>query len=243
MFPLWALFVGISLGRVALLLHYNHEFLTQKHVVEGRVVKKAERLLDHLSAARVYIVVYSYQAENVAGVIRTGVDERTFDRVKTDGPIPVAYLPGNARQHCIDYPWELSDRDNAPLDVFAVAMAGFIPGVLLIGYFAHRNRIYARLMKSGAHTWGEVIDLKMTHTRYGSHSYVIFRFTSPTGREIVARSASLPESEQNHWRAGDPIQITYEPERPWHFAVDTRHPLDGALDTEPSPPTHETIWA
>lgn len=242
-FPLWLLFVGITLGRVAFLVHYNHEFLAEKRAVEGRVIAKAERLVDHFTNGRVFVVIYSYQAENVAGTIRTGVDRRTFDRVKVGGPIPVAYLPGDARQHCIDYPWELSDRDNAPLDVFAVAMAGFVPGLVLIIYFARRNRIHSRLMRSGAQTWGEVTDVKKTHTRYGSHSYVVLRFTSADGREIAGRSAALPDSEHHHWQAGDPIEVTYDAKRPWLFAVDTRHPLDGALAIEPPPRTHETIWA
>jgi len=241
-FPLWLLFAGITLGRVALLLHYNHEFTAHKQTVQGQVVAKKIRLIDHFSSAHVYVVIYTYRAENVAGTIRTGVDPRTYDRVQVGGPIPVAYLPGDARQHSIDYPWELSDRDEAPIDVLAVALAGIVPGVVLTGYFARRNWIYARLMKSGAHTWGEVTEVKKTHTRYGSHGYLVFRFNAG-GREIVGRSAPLPESDHGHWQAGDPIEITFDPKQPGHFAVETRHPLDGVATSGPSVPRHETIWA
>ena len=226
-FPLWLLFVGIVFSRVGLLIHYNHEFLDTKQTVQGRVVKKMDHLLDHFSDQRIYVLIYSYEAGNVAGWIRTGVDRRTYERVKSGGPIPIAYLPSDPRQNSIDYPWELSDRDAAPMDVFSVALAGFIPGVILIAYFARRNRIFAHLMKSGARTWGEVMELKKTHTRYGSHSYVIFRFRAPGADEIVGRSASLPEAEHHHWQAGDPIEVTYDPKRPRYFAVDIRHPLEG----------------
>ena len=242
-FPLWALFVGIAFGRVALLFHYNHEFLTHMQVTEGRVVKKTDRLLDHFGNERIYVLIYSYRAGNVAGQVRTGVDRRTYDRVKEGGPVPVAYLPADPRQNCLDYPWELSDLSAAPLDDFAVAMGVFVPGALLIGYFARRNRLHARLLAHGTHAWGEVVELKKTHTRYGSHSYLIFRFTAPDGRDIRGRSRALPDSEHAHWQAGDPIQVTFNPRDPRQFTVDLRHPLDGALVEEPAPLTHETIWA
>ncbi len=242
-FPLWALFVGIAFGRVALLLHYNHEFLAHMQATEGQVVKKIERRLDHFSDDRVYILLYTYRAGNVFAQVRSGVDSRTFEQVQVGGPIPVAYLPGDPRQHCIDYPWELSDLATAPLDDFAVAMAVFVPGALLIGYFARRNRIHARLLASGAHAWGEVTELNKTHTRYGSHSYLIFHFTTPEGREIRGRTQALPEAEHSHWNVGDPIQVRFDPKKPDRFAVEIRHPLDGALVEEPAPLTHETIWA
>ncbi len=241
-FPLWALFVGIAFGRVALLLHYNHEFLAHRQVTEGRVEKKWERLVDHFSNDRIYILVYTYHAGNVVGHVRTGVDARTYDQAHVDGALPIAYLPADPRQHCIDYPWELSDLNTAPLDDFAVAMAVFVPGTLIIGYFARRNRIHAQLLDHGTTVWGEVIDLKKTHTRYGSHSYLVFRFVA-NGREIEGRTQSLPDTDHTHWQVGDPIQVTYDPKKPYHFTTDIRHPLEGALALEPTPPTHETIWA
>jgi hypothetical protein len=241
-FPLWALFVGIAFGRVALLLHYNHEFLAHMQTTEGVVERKWDRLVDHFSNDRIYILVYTYRAGNVAGHVRTGVDLRTYDQATIGGPLPVAYLPSDPRQHSINYPWELSDLDTAPLDDFAVAMAVFLPGALVIGYFAWRNRIHTHLLASGTPVWGEVIDLKKTHTRYGSHSYLVFQFTA-NGREIKGRTQSLPDTDRTHWQVGDPIQVTYNPKNPGQFTTDIRHALDGALVQEPVPLTHETIWA
>jgi len=88
-----------------------------------------------------------------------------------------------------------------------------------------------------------VTELNKTHTRYGSHSYLIFRFTTPEGREIRGRTQALPEAEHSHWNVGDPIQVRFDPKKPDRFAVEIRHPLDGALVEEPAPLTHETIWA
>ena len=174
-------------------------------------------------------------------MVRTGVDRRTYDSVHLGGPIPVRYLPGDPRQQCLDYPWELSDLKNAPLDDFVVAMMAFVPGVALIGYFGWRNRIHARLMVSGKRTWGEVTEMKKTHTRYGSHSYLVFTFQPPKGPKIQGRTPALPEN--SHWQVGDPIEVMYDARKPKLFTIEMRHPLDGLIEDEPVPPTHETIWA
>ena len=126
--------------------------------------------------------------------------------VKTGGPIPIAYLPGQPRQHCIDYPWELDDISSAPLDDFAVGMFVFVPGLCLIWHFARRNRVHAWLLAKGAETWGEVSEVRKTHTRQGSYTYLIFLFTTASGREIEGRTSTLPESERIHWQQGDPIR-------------------------------------
>jgi hypothetical protein len=43
---------------------------------------------------------------------------------------------------------------------------------------------------------------------------------------------------------GDPIRIFYDPKKPWHFAVDTDHPLDMLVaDERPPTPAEATIWA
>ena len=226
-----------------MLLHDNHEFLTTMKTTQGQVLRKFERKLDHVGNNRVYILFYTYRAENVIGHVKSGVDGATYERVRVGGPLPIAYLPRDPRQHCIDYPWELAQLANGPFDDFIFAMSVFVPGVLVTGYFARRNRIHARLLASGAQVWGEVIELKKTHTRNGSHNYLTLRFTLPHGREIKGRTQALSETEHTHWQSGDPIHVTYNAANPRQFTVEVRHPLEGALVEVPPPNRHETLWA
>jgi hypothetical protein len=241
--PLWVLFVGISLGRVALLIHYDHDFIAHARHTQGVVLARWSHPIDHFSSARIYVLIYSYEAENVSGRVRTGVDHATFDRVHVGGPIPIAYLPSDPRVNCIDYPWELSDMAWVPLDDFVVAMMVFIPAVFLTWHFGMRNRIHDRLKTTGVPTWGEVTSLEKTHHRAHSDTYLVFRFTTPSGRLIVGRSPSVTANDRTNWKVGDPVSILYDPKNPAYFSVDIRHTLDGVFADEPPTPDYNTLWA
>ncbi len=241
--PLWVLLVGTILARFIILVHANDYFAAHARHIQGVVLKKFQLRIDHFTSEEVYGMLYSYRAENVEGRDLTQVEPSTYHSVHVGGPLPIAYLPGDPKWHRIDLPAEIAEEDWVPFDDLVIATAIFVPGVLLIGYFGRRNRIHAQLLASGAHAWGEVTELNKTHTRHGSHSYLIFHFTTPGGRDIQGRTQALPEEEHSHWNVGDPIQVRFDPNKPDRFAVDLRHPLDGALVEEPAPLTHETIWA
>jgi hypothetical protein len=241
--PLWFLFVAISFGRVAILIHYNHDFEAHARQTEGVVLKKVERVVDQFSGARIYVLVYRYDADNVRQIVRTGVDPETFERVKVGGPIPILYLPGDSRTHCLDYPWELADLAWIPFDDFVVGMLVFIPGVFLIWHFGRRNFIHARLQKTGVRTWSEVTALRKSHYRCNSDTYLIFNFTTDSGRVITGRSPSVTSDDYTHWKMGDFIEVLYDPKRPGYFSVDLRHPFDGLFPKQQAPRIYETIWS
>jgi hypothetical protein len=240
--PFWLIFVSAVVARVGVLMHENHLFATRAVHVEGTVLRKFGQALHGGGPGNtVAVVIYTYRAGNLVGRCLSAVDIATYLRVKTGGPIPIMYLPGQPMNNRIDFPWESASADWAPLDDFAVAMLVFFPGLAAVTYFGRRNRIHARLVARGSHVWGEVTALRTSHHRCATRAYLNVRFTTGTGREIEGRTTAVPE--RSHWQEGDPIQIYFDPGKPEHFAVDLQHPLD-ALDDDPAPPPYfRTIWA
>jgi hypothetical protein len=243
--PFWLIIVVTVLARVGVLIHENHLFATQAGHTLGTVVRKFGAPLHGGGPRNIApIIIYRYTVGNLQGRCLAVVELDTFNRVRVGGPIRVSYLPGDPRNNRLDYPWENAGARWAPLDDFVIAMLIFVPGLGLAWHFGRRNRIHGRLMASGAQAWGEVTELKKTHTRNGSFSYLIFHFTTPAGRKIEGRTAPLAGDERTSWQAGDPIQVFFDPEKPENFAVDSTHPLDALLADEPvRAPSFQTIWA
>ncbi len=218
--PLWLILLGSVLTRVGILAYENHQFATEARHVKGTVVTK------YLLSARgrhddnIPVLIYSYTAGNLRGRCATEVTFETYGMFQPGNPIPVMYLPGNPTDNRL-----------------------FVPGACLAWYFGSRNRIYARLRAARSNAVGEVIEVRKSHHRCGSHTYLTFRFTTAQGVQIHGRTPPVRDHEPTHWETGDPIRVFYDPKKPHHFAVDGDHPLDMLVPDERRPaPAGATIW-
>jgi len=242
--PLWLILLGSVLARVGILAHENHLFATEARHTNGVVLR---RIVQHFHGAHnsfMFLLLYTYTAGDLQGRCITEVTPETFDRVQDGGPLPIDYLPENPRDNRIAYPWENIGAVWGPFDDSVLAAMVFVPGACLAWYFGSRNRIHARLKAAGSNGVGEVTEVRKSHGRCGSSTYLTFRFTTAQGLEIAGRSPPVRAHEPTHWQAGDPIRIFYDPNNPARFAVDTDHPLDMLLpDERPPTPVEATIWA
>lgn len=218
----WVIFGGLWFGVGSLFVVVGGGLLWHEASTEGRLAREGVAASGVvLSKSRTgskddpkFTVEYRFNAGSGVTESSTEVDGALWDRLVEGEPVEVRYVPAAPQVHRIA--GEEGSRRMRGILFAGVGSLFALVGALILWRRVARRRFVADLLRDGASTEGEVLEVAPTRFRVNRQLLwaIRYRYRDSAGNTHEARTPPMAEEEATLWQPGERGEVRYERARP-----------------------------